>query len=148
MVRRKIFEESTVLKTTFRDCAGMARNPSEKHILRTVRQKLGLSQRELAQRVKVSASAIKQIENGRMKLSQQLANRLAWATTIKPERLRANLDPENAPPLAYSGKRAKLMIRATIGRRLGRPVPEEVAQFLYGTKRQNRLASVALTRLR
>ena len=77
----------------------MPRKPSYPHVLRTVRALRGLSQPALARLVGVEPITIRKIENGELKPSRKLANRLATETGVDPNQIIENFDPESPHPV-------------------------------------------------
>jgi transcriptional regulator with XRE-family HTH domain len=60
----------------------MARPPTHRHILREIRNIVGWSQQELAQRLGVSEITINRIENGQLKVSKRIALRAYSLTGV------------------------------------------------------------------
>jgi transcriptional regulator with XRE-family HTH domain len=72
----------------------MPRIPSNPHVLRTARSRLGLSQIQLAELVGVAPITIRRIEAGQLNLGRSLAVRISIATSLDTEQLLDNADPE------------------------------------------------------
>ena len=83
----------------------MPRKPSNRSIIREIRQVLGWTQLQLANRLGVTLSTLNRVENGSLKISRRLALRLCWATGVPyadivsnkegpPQTLRGPLSPE------------------------------------------------------
>jgi transcriptional regulator with XRE-family HTH domain len=77
----------------------MPRKPSYPHVLRTVRALRELSQPALARLVGVEPITIRKIENGELKPSRKLANRLAIETGVDPNQIIENFDPQTPYPV-------------------------------------------------
>jgi transcriptional regulator with XRE-family HTH domain len=63
------------------------RPPKTRHFMRDIRSAIGLNQAEFAQLLGTTASTIKQIENGKMKMSRDFANRLYRETGFSADNL-------------------------------------------------------------
>jgi transcriptional regulator with XRE-family HTH domain len=71
----------------------MPRPYRKKHVLRTTREILGLSQVELAKRVGVAPITITKIENHVIAMSEDVASRISMLTGVDQEQLIANSNP-------------------------------------------------------
>lgn len=60
----------------------MPRRPSQSHPLRELRNAIGFSQTQFARLIGVTTSTIKRIENGQLKISQELTGRIFLATGV------------------------------------------------------------------
>jgi transcriptional regulator with XRE-family HTH domain len=74
------------------------RNLAKRHVLASVRRTCGLTQKQLAQLLGVSAISVQRIEQGSLKLSEELAETAQRQLDISAEWLLAN-DPK-IPPLS------------------------------------------------
>src|SRR5208282_4351492 len=71
----------------------MPRPSTKKHVLRTTREILDLSQVELARRVRLAPVTIKKIENHVIAMSEKAALRISMVTGVDREQLIANSNP-------------------------------------------------------
>jgi transcriptional regulator with XRE-family HTH domain len=103
----------------------MPRQPSFKHPLRTVRNRLGMSQAEFGRQFGVSGYTIQQIENGRLPLPPALAANISLSYGLDKKQLLNGEDPEH-PRLQSS----KIEFRKEHYERLSRVRLDEVKDRL------------------
>jgi DNA-binding XRE family transcriptional regulator len=73
----------------------MPRPPSHPlHVLQTVRDRLDLTQEQLAKAVGVKTVTIRKIESGKLKPGKDLAFRIMCETELDPDQLMENFEPE------------------------------------------------------
>jgi transcriptional regulator with XRE-family HTH domain len=60
----------------------MPRKPSHRSIVRDIREKMGLTQSNFADRLGTTFITISRIENGSLKISRKLALRISWSTGV------------------------------------------------------------------
>ncbi len=80
----------------------MPRRPAQSHVLRTVRERAGLTQRVLADRIGCTPGMLQQFENGRARLSEKLAKRISFELGCDWSQLLDNMEPER--PIVPSGE--------------------------------------------
>jgi DNA-binding XRE family transcriptional regulator len=73
----------------------MPRSSSHPHVLRTVRERLGLTQEKLAKEVGVKKITIQKIELGKNKPGRELAFRIMAETGLDPMQLMENTEPQS-----------------------------------------------------
>jgi transcriptional regulator with XRE-family HTH domain len=74
------------------------RNLAKRHVLARVRTACGLTQNDLAKLLEISAISVQRIEQGTLKLSEELANRIQDKLDVSAEWLLAN--DSKIPPLS------------------------------------------------
>jgi len=73
----------------------MPRPPSYPHVLRTARNILGLTQKDLAARVGIATVTLQKFENGDASISREIAFRIANETFLDLHQLIENKDPHH-----------------------------------------------------
>jgi transcriptional regulator with XRE-family HTH domain len=72
----------------------VTRDERKPHVLRTLRQRYGLSQSKLAALIGRATITVKLVESGRLKVSPELAHRIFMVTGLDPGQLIENFLPE------------------------------------------------------
>lgn len=97
----------------------MAQAPARRHVLARVRIEAGLSQKELAKLLGVAGITVQKIEQGKLKLSEELAQKVQNELDVSAAWLLAN-DPKMPPVTFRGGSWAKIWYEYTQALRLDR----------------------------
>ena len=90
----------------------MARRPKRPHVLRTTLKILGLTQKELAERLGIASVTLEKFINGDSMISERLAQRISAETGVNFAQLLLNHEPLN-PRLINDVRVTKQLVRVT-----------------------------------